>query len=86
MLTAVSRRGLNESIGGGVLSGPGNGLTHQPAAWTRSQGARAMDRYTAADTLELLRGYQAAKSGLEYIAWETPIWRAGWRFAHGLEV
>jgi hypothetical protein len=45
-----------------------------------------MDKYSAADTLELLRGYRDAKDGLEFIAWETPIWRAGWRFAHGLEV
>ncbi len=45
-----------------------------------------MDRYSAADTIELLRGYQAAKSGLDFIPWETAIWRAGWRFAHGMEV
>jgi len=38
--------------------------------------------YTAADTIELLRGYRDGKNGLPMIEWETAIWRAGWKLAH----
>lgn len=40
---------------------------------------------TAFDTLDLARGFSAARNGLPFVTWETETWRAGYQlFTQGV--